>query len=135
MAGEELMNRAGGIGRLVSLFFAVSLAVGCTAAGTSDEPAEELMDDGPTNGQPMEEQPVSADQCRAGDQQVASQSACLMDDAACYQLADGNWCTGPRGASCPAGSTAVAAGGECPAGSRCFMFSESLQCAIEGPRE
>jgi len=34
--------------------------------------------------------------CDAGDSAIASSSICLQDDAACYQLADGSWCTGGR---------------------------------------
>jgi curli biogenesis system outer membrane secretion channel CsgG len=34
--------------------------------------------------------------CDAGDQPIASQTACLQDDAACYQLVDQTWCTGAR---------------------------------------
>ena len=40
--------------------------------------------------------------CKSGDTQIESASQCLQDDAACYQKADGAWCTGPRGNVCPA---------------------------------
>ena len=49
--------------------------------------------------------------CKAGDQRVPSESACLQDDAACYALANGDWCTGERGNTCPAGSEALARAG------------------------
>ncbi|MBX2824266.1 MAG: hypothetical protein KTR33_06020 [Gammaproteobacteria bacterium] len=68
--------------------------------------------------------------CRGGDTPVASASACLADDAACYQLANGSWCTGPRSDRCPAGSTELPAGSPCPPGARCFAHSESKSCAI-----
>ena len=70
--------------------------------------------------------------CRAGDQRVPDESACLQDDAACYALDDGNWCTGERGNTCPAGSSALPAGAACPTGARCFRIGESLECAIQG---
>ena len=68
--------------------------------------------------------------CKAGDQRVPSESACLQDDAACYALANGDWCTGERGNTCPAGSSALPAGAPCPPGARCFRIGESLECAI-----
>ena len=68
--------------------------------------------------------------CRSGDQAVASPSQCLKDEAACYQIANGGWCTGARGNTCPTGSQAVPAGGTCPTSTRCFAISESLNCAI-----
>jgi hypothetical protein len=40
--------------------------------------------------------PEPAQTCEAGDDAIASSSDCLQDDAACYQLADGSWCTGGR---------------------------------------
>ncbi len=68
--------------------------------------------------------------CKSGDTTVSSASQCLRDDAACYQLTDGNWCTGTRGNSCPAPSVEVPAGTSCPAGARCFKVGESLTCGI-----
>ena len=35
--------------------------------------------------------------CKPGEEVVDSQSACLQDDAVCYQLDDGRWCTGSSG--------------------------------------
>ncbi len=68
--------------------------------------------------------------CKAGDEMVASSNQCIQDDAACYQISNGQWCTGPRGNVCPAGSTELALGVACPVGSRCIRFSESLTCRI-----
>ncbi len=68
--------------------------------------------------------------CRATDQLVDSSNQCLQDDAACYQLSNGNWCTGERGNVCPAGASALSAGASCPPGKRCFSVGESLQCTI-----
>jgi hypothetical protein len=68
--------------------------------------------------------------CKRGDTQVSAEVQCLQDDAACYQIANGNWCTGTRGNTCPAGSNAMAAGNACPAGMRCFDVGESLTCGI-----
>lgn len=45
----------------------------------------------------------TCDACYAVDESVASQRDCLLDDAACYQLSDGSWCTGGR--SLGSGST------------------------------
>ena len=69
-------------------------------------------------------------ECRAGDREVASAAQCLSDDAACYEMATGAYCTGPRGATCPVGSSALATGQACPAGARCIRASESLECLI-----
>ncbi len=68
--------------------------------------------------------------CKSTDIQVASEGQCLQDDAACYQISSGQWCTGERGNVCPAGSQALTAGVTCPTGARCFRFSESLECVI-----
>lgn len=69
-------------------------------------------------------------QCKAGDERVARESDCLQDDAACYALASGDWCTGERGNTCPSGSAALADDASCPPGARCFQISESLTCAV-----
>ncbi len=68
--------------------------------------------------------------CKSTDTQVSSSNQCLQDDAACYQISNGQWCTGERGNVCPAGSTALSAGMACPIGKRCFRVGESLECAI-----
>lgn len=68
--------------------------------------------------------------CRTGDTPVDSSSACLADDAACYQIASGGWCTGVRADKCPSGSSELAKGAPCPPGARCFNHSESKVCVI-----
>ena len=68
--------------------------------------------------------------CRTGDTPINSSDACLQDDAACYQLRNGSWCTGPRGTQCPAGSEELPGGVQCPTGNRCFTISEGKNCAI-----
>ncbi len=68
--------------------------------------------------------------CQGSDTQVKSQSQCLQDDAACYELPNGNWCTGPRALSCPNGSEALNVGEACPSGSKCFEYSAGLQCMM-----
>ncbi|MBX2835871.1 MAG: hypothetical protein KTR35_03380 [Gammaproteobacteria bacterium] len=70
--------------------------------------------------------------CRTGDTMVSSSNQCLSDDAACYQIANGSWCTGERGNTCPTGSVAVPAGSVCPSNARCFNYGESLTCAVSG---
>jgi len=69
--------------------------------------------------------------CKSGDEMVSSSQQCLQDDAACYQISNGKWCTGERGNTCPAGSVAIAAGTVCPRGARCINYGESLTCAIQ----
>ncbi|MFK7857052.1 MAG: hypothetical protein AB8B79_23255 [Granulosicoccus sp.] len=68
--------------------------------------------------------------CKSGDTQIDSASQCLQDDAACYELNTGKWCTGERGNTCPSGSVALSSTEQCPAGKRCFSISESLRCTI-----
>jgi len=68
--------------------------------------------------------------CRAGDTPIAGADLCLQDDAACYQIANGSWCTGERGNQCPTGSSEIAANAPCPRGARCFDVGESKRCAI-----
>ncbi len=70
--------------------------------------------------------------CLAGDQAIPNDGLCLQDDAACYPIADGSWCTGPRVSTCPMGSNPLPAELPCPVGARCFAQSESLQCVIGG---
>jgi len=69
--------------------------------------------------------------CKSGDTLVSSSTQCLQDSAACYELANGQWCTGERGNTCPAGSVKIPDGGQCPNGTRCIEFGEGLQCAIQ----
>lgn len=69
--------------------------------------------------------------CRSGDQLVSSASQCLQDGAACYELSNGNFCTGERGNSCPTGSSKIPAGAACPPGTRCIAYGEGLNCAIQ----
>ncbi len=69
-------------------------------------------------------------QCKSTDIVVDSSSQCLLDDAACYPLSNGQWCTGERGNICPAGSVALPSGQTCPPGKRCFRVGESLECTI-----
>lgn len=68
--------------------------------------------------------------CKRGDTQVGSRNQCLQDAAACYELSNGKWCTGERGNTCPAGSTALATGALCPIGKRCIRVGETLECTI-----
>lgn len=68
--------------------------------------------------------------CKSSDTMVDSSSQCLQDDAACYELSNGKWCTGERGNTCPAGSSPLPAGSACPPGKRCFHVGESLQCTV-----
>ncbi len=68
--------------------------------------------------------------CKSTDTLVDDSSQCLQDDAACYELSNGKWCTGERGNVCPAGSAALPAGQACPPGHRCFRVGESLECTI-----
>lgn len=70
-------------------------------------------------------------ECKAGDKRVTSQAQCLQDDAACYPLSNGSWCTGPRGLTCPTGSRALQKGQACPGGSKCFSLSPELICVID----
>ncbi|PID60211.1 MAG: hypothetical protein CSB44_10760 [Gammaproteobacteria bacterium] len=73
---------------------------------------------------------VHAEVCKSGDELVAGPEMCLQDDAACYQIATGDWCTGERGNRCPAGSAALPAGSTCPPGKRCIRIGESLECQV-----
>jgi len=68
--------------------------------------------------------------CKATDTLVDSSNQCLQDDAACYQMSNGKWCTGERGNVCPAGSSELPAGVACPSGNRCLSVGESLECTI-----
>ncbi len=72
--------------------------------------------------------PIQA--CRATDTAISSSAQCLSGDAACYQLANGSWCTGTRDNVCPSGSSVLTTGTACPKGARCFAVSQNLTCAI-----
>ena len=103
--------------RIVLCFAIAVLLGGCAGGGSSSS------DDIVPRGKILA--------CKSGDTQIDSASQCLQDDAACYQKADGAWCTGPRGNVCPAGSSKIPEGTECPDGARCFPVAESLICGIE----
>ncbi|MDO6460596.1 hypothetical protein Q4485_07805 [Granulosicoccaceae sp. 1_MG-2023] len=70
-------------------------------------------------------------QCKSGDTHIADSSQCLQDEAACYPLTDGSWCTGPRGETCPNGTRELKSGQSCPSGAKCFKPSASLHCVID----
>jgi len=105
----------------VSIALALTLIVVSACAGTSGSSPAGVGSDTLTS---------RITQCKASDSQVQSSQQCLQDDAACYQLSNGQWCTGERGNTCPAGSTSLPADQACPLGSNCFTVGESLQCAI-----
>lgn len=105
---------------LIGLVLAAGLA-GCNATtGGATAPAE------------SSQIKAEATACMEGDSSVANSSMCLQDDAACYPIADGSWCTGSRASNCPMGSDPLPAELPCPEGARCFAQSESLQCVIGG---
>lgn len=99
-----------------------TLIGGCSSGGSLDSPQAR-----PDSSNPADR--ILA--CKSGDTLISGQSQCLQDDAACYQIADGGWCTGPRGNVCPAGSQNLPSGSACPTGARCFRISESLECFIQ----
>lgn len=72
--------------------------------------------------------PVYPRHCFSGDMQVATATSCLVDDAVCYQLDTGAWCTAGRAPQCPAGSSPMVLDAPCPEGGECRMYSEGLRC-------
>ena len=62
-----------------------------------------------------------------GETKVDTQAECLQDDAVCYELDDGSWCTGPSAAMCPADAQERSTPCELD-DMTCFVFSESLSC-------
>ena len=59
--------------------------------------------------------PITEPACKDGETEVADSSACLQDDAICYENANGTWCTGPDAPtpSCQDGETEVADSSMC----------------------
>lgn len=104
---------------LLVVLAAVALLSACASSGGS------LNDAGISSGNGSR---VSA--CKSTDTLIDDSRQCLQDDAACYELSNGKWCTGERGNVCPAGSVALSAGQACPPGRRCFRVGESLECTI-----
>ena len=100
----------------------VVLALGLTGCNATTGGSSALAEDFSSKAE--------ATMCMAGDTSVADSSQCLQDDAACYPIADGSWCTGVRTTNCPMGSDPLPAELPCPEGARCFAQSESLQCVI-----
>jgi hypothetical protein len=109
---------------LLAILALTIITSGCASQGGS-----------PQSSQNADKPAVNAriDACKPGDTRVASQSQCLQDDAACYAIKDGSWCTGPRGLTCPSGSTPLKQGVSCPRGSKCFSPAAGLNCAINLP--
>ena len=106
---------------LITVIACLLLLSGCASSGNSSPSAS---GSGISNGSSR------ISECKINDTLVQSSSQCLQDDAACYQISNGQWCTGERGNVCPAGSVAVPEGMACPRGKRCFRVSESLECTI-----
>jgi hypothetical protein len=69
--------------------------------------------------------PAARTQCEPGDQAIASSSGCMVDDATCYQLADGSWCTGDRAPTCPDGFAMLPEGQRCDLGPDCVQPGEA----------
>ncbi len=67
-----------------------------------------------------------ADSCADGEEEVSGPSECLQDDATCYELSAGVWCTGPDAPECPAGYHSVE--GCDLEDSSCYQHSEGLMC-------
>lgn len=70
---------------------------------------------------------AGSDPCPNGEV-VPSSAHCLQDDAFCFQLPDGSYCTGPAASTCPIASAPVAPGFTCPDGDLCFDYAEGLRC-------
>ena len=60
---------------------------------------------------------------------VSGPERCLQDDAFCFPLADGRYCTGPSAPTCPPSSAPIAKDAPCPERTECFELSESVRCA------
>ncbi|WP_066966664.1 hypothetical protein [Microbulbifer sp. Q7] len=131
--------------RLFSVFvisIAAGFATGCAHTGDSLENAASL--DGfwcDLTGTPATyyQRPLPANlmpayprECFAGDRQVPTANACLVDDAVCYQLDSGPWCTAGRAPQCPAGAAPITMDAPCPEGGKCWMYSEGLRCHTAG---
>ena len=71
------------------------LVVVLAACGTTSKPAPHAATTPPAAAARPVVAPTKT-ACDAGDQSIESSTACLQDDAACYQLVDGTWCTGAR---------------------------------------
>lgn len=102
------------------LMLLLALASSCASTGDGDSTSSGTRGGGFS----------SVQACKASDLAIKTSASCLSGDAACYQIADGSWCTGERGSLCPTGSTALTAGQTCPRGSRCFSISNELSCVI-----
>jgi hypothetical protein len=90
---------------LKSVGFALALASVVACGGSvervGDDEAEQPVKPAP----PPVESCMAYPSCDQGDDQVASSSACLQDDARCYQRSMCNstiWCTGPSTVQCAA---------------------------------
>ena len=112
---------------MASVTLAVLMLSGCASDGSSSSGG--LDSRGSAGGGANPADRILA--CKATDRQVGGPQQCLQGDAACYQISNGNWCTGDRSNACPAGSTALPAGTACPVGARCFRLSESLECLTQ----
>ncbi|WP_226702141.1 hypothetical protein [Microbulbifer elongatus] len=118
--------------------FAVAMSAGCANTGDRLENTASL--DGfwcDLTGMPATyyQPPLPANlmpafprDCFAGDTQVQTANACLMDDSVCYQLDTGAWCTAGHIPQCPAGTSPVAMDAPCPEGGQCWIYSEGLRC-------
>lgn len=103
---------------LISGFLFALALTGCASSGGSD-------------GGSAVRAAGKVTECKSGDKRISDASQCLQDDAACYPLADGSWCTGPRGEICPNGTRELKPGEACPAGAKCFNPTGSLNCVID----
>lgn len=96
-------------------------AAGTTAAGSGG--AVDAQDAGPDDPDDSD----AAVSCEG--EIVADRGRCLQDDAFCYPLGDGRYCTGPNAPQCPPNTAPIAKTAPCPERTHCFELSESLRCA------
>jgi hypothetical protein len=105
-------------------------AVGCACDASDGDLCIDrvaLVCDGP-RWQAVEDGPCEPRASCEDGEIVDSSADCLQDDAFCYALEDGRYCTGPATPMCPGGSTPIDGEADCPDGSECFQYSESLRC-------
>lgn len=77
-------------------------------------------------GMSSQEPDAGGEECR-GDI-IPGRDRCLQDDAFCYELSDGRWCTGSAVVECPAGNRSIPRDQPCKPGHVCWQFSESRRC-------
>jgi hypothetical protein len=82
------------------------------------------------NGEVCQQVEPPRPECQQGHMEIEGPDQCLQDDAVCYEIEDGRWCTGPDGREnlCPDGFDLTDVPCDADSPNECFPVADGLYC-------